>query len=106
MTGDAISKNCWQPSASLVTLRRRAELLKGIRQYFDDHSVLEVETPMLSGAATVDVFIDSFQVQYKPLGEGYPKGLLSAYFPRVCDEKTAGCRQRRHLLSGPGFSQR
>ena len=73
MTGDAISKNCWQPSASLVTLRRRAELLKGIRQYFDDHSVLEVETPMLSGAATVDVFIDSFQVEYKPLGEGYPK---------------------------------
>ncbi|AMO58759.1 poxB regulator PoxA [Endozoicomonas montiporae] len=68
MTGDN-----WQPSASLMTLRKRATLLKGIRQYFDEQAVLEVETPMLSGAATVDVFIDSFQVQYQPLGEGLPR---------------------------------
>ena len=68
MTGDN-----WQPSASLMTLRKRATLLKDIRHYFDVQSVLEVETPMLSCAATVDVFIDSFQVQYQPLGEGQPR---------------------------------
>ena len=58
----------WQPSASLMTLRNRAELLKGIRKYLNARSVMEVETPMLSNAATVDVFIDSFRVQYKPIG--------------------------------------
>lgn len=63
MTGDK-----WQPSASLMTLRRRAGLLKDIRLYFDAQSVMEVEPPMLSSAATVDVFIDSFQVEYKPTG--------------------------------------
>ena len=63
MTGDK-----WCPSASIMTLKQRAELLKGIRQYFDARSVMEVETPMLSKAATVDVFIDSFQVECKPVG--------------------------------------
>ena len=58
----------WCPSASLMALKQRAELLKGIRQYFDARSVMEVETPMLSAAATVDVFIDSFQLEYKPIG--------------------------------------
>lgn len=65
MTGDK-----WLPSASLITLRQRAGLLKGIRQYFDAQAVMEVETPMLSSAATVDVFIDSFQLEYKPIGGG------------------------------------
>ena len=68
MTGDK-----WLPSASLMALKRRAGLLKGIRQYFDDQHVMEVETPMLSSAATVDVFIDSFQLEYKPIGGGTPQ---------------------------------
>lgn len=58
----------WRPSASLATLCQRAGLLKKIRQYLDSQHVMEVETPMLSGAATVDVFIDSFQVEYRAVG--------------------------------------
>ena len=63
----------WQPSASLETLQVRARLLKDIRHYFEVHSVMEVETPMLSSAATVDVFIESFQVSYEPSGGGERK---------------------------------
>ena len=63
-----MTEDKWQPSASLIALKQRAELLKGIRHYFNSQGVMEVETPMLSSAATVDIFIDSFQVEYKPAG--------------------------------------
>ena len=58
----------WQPSASFDQLRQRAELLRGIRDYFHKESVMEVETPMLSRSATVDPHIDSFQATFCPLG--------------------------------------
>lgn len=51
----------WMPLASLDTLRARANLLRAIRQFFDDRGVLEVETPVLSQHATVDRHIDSFR---------------------------------------------
>ena len=65
----------YQPSASLPVLKRRAQLLKGIRQYFDQENVLEVETPMLSCSATVDPHIDSFSTHYRPLGSSEQKTL-------------------------------
>ncbi|MCX7069538.1 MAG: EF-P lysine aminoacylase EpmA [Gammaproteobacteria bacterium] len=53
----------WRPSASLETLRQRAGLLRRIRAFFEARGVLEVETPVLSRAATVDPQIDSFVTQ-------------------------------------------
>ena len=50
----------WRPSATLKTLQQRAALLRSIRQFFDAHAVLEVETPVLSQHATVDRHIESF----------------------------------------------
>lgn len=50
----------WQPRASTVVLRARAQLYGAIRHYFGTRGVLEVETPVLSAAATVDPNIDSF----------------------------------------------
>jgi len=49
----------WRPSASLPTLKARAELLARIRTFFAARSVMEVDTPMLSAHATVDFHIDS-----------------------------------------------
>ena len=58
----------WKPSASMMALRERASLLKAVRRHFDGNGVMEVETPMLSSAATVDVYINSFSTEYEPIG--------------------------------------
>ena len=60
----------WKPSASMMALRERSALLKAVRQYFDGNGVMEVETPMLSSAATVDVYINSFSTEFEPIGGG------------------------------------
>lgn len=54
----------WQPTATLETLRLRARLLGRVRQFFAVRDVLEVETPMLSAAATPAPHLDSFVVAY------------------------------------------
>lgn len=50
----------WQPSATVETLKARAELYSSVRAFFLAHDVLEVETPVLSVHATVDRHIESF----------------------------------------------
>ncbi|MCW9024646.1 MAG: EF-P lysine aminoacylase EpmA [Gammaproteobacteria bacterium] len=52
----------WQPSASIETLKLRARLLQQLRAFFHERDVWEVETPILSQAATTDPHIDSFVV--------------------------------------------
>ncbi len=51
----------WKPSASLETLRARADLLARIRTFFVARGVMEVDTPVLSQHATVDLHIDSLR---------------------------------------------
>lgn len=55
----------WQPSAPLMNLAKRAEILAIIRQYFAQQQVLEVDTPVLSHCAVSDPFIDSLEVAYR-----------------------------------------
>lgn len=50
----------WRPSASLVTLRRRAELARGVREYLAASGVLEVHTPVLMPWASCDPALHSF----------------------------------------------
>ncbi|MGD8742216.1 MAG: EF-P lysine aminoacylase EpmA [Granulosicoccaceae bacterium] len=52
----------WRPSASLATIRKRAELLQQIRAFFLARDVLEVETPLLSAAGNTDPNIESMSV--------------------------------------------
>ena len=59
----------WKPRADMDVLRARARLYGAIRGYFGVHQVLEVETPVLSAAATVDPNIDSFATREKPGAE-------------------------------------
>src|SRR4051812_34201373 len=50
------------PSASANMLRRRAELLKQVRRFFDERGFLEVETPILSHDTVVDRHLDPLAV--------------------------------------------
>lgn len=52
----------WRPSATLETLKARAELYGSVRAFFSSRDVLEVDTPVLSRHATVDRHIESFAV--------------------------------------------
>lgn len=44
----------WRPSATLATLRRRAQLLAAIRTFFAERDVLEVDVPVLAATAASD----------------------------------------------------
>lgn len=50
------------PTAPWENLRLRAQLLKQVRQFFDDRGFLEVETPILSADTVVDRHLDPFSV--------------------------------------------
>ena len=55
----------WLPSASFESLRLRARLYAGIREFFSGRGVLEVETPILSAAGNTDPNISSFTVRFE-----------------------------------------
>jgi lysyl-tRNA synthetase class 2 len=62
----------WRPSASIDTLKRRARLLARVRNFFAERGVLEVETPILSRAATTDPHLASLVTRYT--GPGFARG--------------------------------
>lgn len=57
-----MSDSSWQPGASLQVLKQNATLRSCVRQYMQEHNVLEVVTPALSVAAATDPNIHSFRV--------------------------------------------
>lgn len=52
----------FRPAASWDALKRRADLLRRLRQFFDSHEFLEVETPLLSADTVVDRHLDPLRV--------------------------------------------
>lgn len=75
----------WQPSASLQNLQVRARLLQGIRAFFAERDVLEVETPVLSPCGITDPQLESFSSHFRgreyflhTSPEFYMKRLLAA----------------------------
>ena len=63
----------WRPGAPLENLKKRARILQGIRAFFAEREVMEVETPTLSAAALTEPAIDSFATRY--IGPGHAEGL-------------------------------
>jgi lysyl-tRNA synthetase class 2 len=61
----------WRPSAALSVLRQRAELLHRIRLFFAERNVLEVETPILSHAASSEVHLQTLQVNASGMATTY-----------------------------------
>lgn len=59
----------WEPSASIATLKKRAELMAAVRSFFQGRGVMEVDVAVLSSAAVSDPFIDAMTVDYRPYAE-------------------------------------
>ncbi|WNC71787.1 elongation factor P--(R)-beta-lysine ligase [Thalassotalea psychrophila] len=64
----------WQPTASLVNLKKRAEILALIRQFFTHRQVLEVDTQALSHATVTDLHLVSFETQFIDTGANAESG--------------------------------
>ncbi len=60
--------NDWRPSASMETLRLRAEMLAQIRAFFSAREVLEVETPLLAAASVTDLHLQALSCRYRGPG--------------------------------------
>lgn len=65
VTGDSLlgvpaDPDDFRPTASWDALRRRAELLRQVRAFFERRGFLEVETPVLSADTVVDRHLDPF----------------------------------------------
>lgn len=59
----------WRPHANMQMLRKRAELLRSIRDFFWQRDVLEVDTQALSLASISDPHIEVLTTKAKCLGE-------------------------------------
>ncbi|XOV79717.1 MAG: elongation factor P--(R)-beta-lysine ligase [Aestuariibacter sp.] len=60
-----MTKQCqWQPTAPLINLHTRAEMLSAIRSFFAKRNVLEVETPLLASAPVTDPHLVNFESSF------------------------------------------
>jgi lysyl-tRNA synthetase class 2 len=65
--------NDWRPTATFQALQLRARHNAGIRDFFANRGVLEVETPVLSRAGNTDPNIASFALEFSGRTDGAPR---------------------------------
>ncbi|AGH80349.1 lysyl-tRNA synthetase-like protein GenX [Psychromonas sp. CNPT3] len=54
----------WLPDANILLLKKRARIIQGIRQFFIDRDLLEVETPSLSQSGVTDQHLACFKTYF------------------------------------------
>ncbi len=67
----AAAPDDWRPGATRELLRRRAAMLASLRDYFAEHAVLEVDTPILSASAVSDPQIESLRTRIAGMPAGH-----------------------------------
>lgn len=63
----------WQPSASIETLHKRADILASIRAFFAQRNVLEVETPSLSAHTITDPHLQALHTLHTEPGASHSR---------------------------------
>lgn len=61
----------WWPTASLATLRQRAQVMAQIREFFRLRHVLEVETPVLTLSGSTELHLAQFRTEPDDTGTTY-----------------------------------
>jgi len=61
--------NTFRPTATWEVLQARAGILRRVRQFFETHGFLEVETPILSRDTVIDRHLDPFTSQFVPVAQ-------------------------------------
>lgn len=86
-------KNLWQPTASIENLKKRANILKKIRDFFYKRNIVEIETPSLSHATVTDVHLHSIRAQIALLNLQHTKTLYLQTSPEYAIKRllAAGC---------------
>ncbi|MBA2481329.1 MAG: EF-P lysine aminoacylase GenX [Planctomycetes bacterium] len=100
----------WRPSATVETLRRRAEMVEAVRGFFAQRGVLEVDTPVLQGGANLDPGISPQRIQchdgerFLPTSPEHPlKRLVAAGYGPVWTLAPAFRRGELGRRHGPEF---
>jgi len=55
----------WKPTATIDTLKARAELFERIRIFFKHRHVLEVDTPILGNSTITDVYLEAIKTPHQ-----------------------------------------
>jgi len=87
-------QSLWKPSASIENLRLRADLLRHIRNFFEECGVLEVQTPVLGRAGSTDAYLSSMQSHCSGGGVSEPLDLYLQTSPEF--------HMKRLLAAGSG----
>lgn len=103
----------FRPTASWENLRRRAGMLRQLRDFFHRHGMLEVETPLLSADTVVDRHLDPFCVEAATLPRPFwlqtspefaMKRLLAAGGPSMYQITRAFRQEELGPLHNPEFT--
>ena len=60
----------WRPTCSIEHLKKRSEMMKFIRQFFESRQYLEVETPYMAHFGVTDPHLANIEAQFR--GQSYP----------------------------------
>lgn len=109
-----MNREDFHPTADWPALRRRAQLLRQVRAFFDDRGFLEVETPLLSADTVIDRHLDPFAVQVgaapdpvrwlQTSPEFAMKRMLAAGAQAIYQVAKAFRREERGRLHNPEFT--